>query len=416
MTGEAPSAASKRSLWRDRDFVAFCLGQGVSMMGTQFTVVALPLLATQTLHADGTGLGLVQGSVYAAYLVVPLLAGALVDRRAKRPLMIMCDSVRFLLVLSVPLLAWADMLNLALLCLIALVTGCCTVIFEVAHMAYVPALVSRDRLAEANSWTTSTEGAADLFGPAAAGLVVQATKSPPVALVVDAFSYLLSVFSLLTIRRREPEPEPAGDRTVLADIGEGLRYVAKERTIRSLAIQGFFFNGGSFAFLVAFLLHATQTQEAGAGWYGASLTAAGLGAFLGATQVPKLIERYGERRVFAVSVVGSAVLFVIVPAASGSAVTMGVMWLVGFFLANIAVSMCNVLSYTLRQRVTPDNLLGRMSASVRLVLFASIPVGSLAGGLISDSFGPRVALFSAVAIMALSIVPLRAILPACRTT
>jgi MFS family permease len=407
---EPPERKAPPSLWRDRDFTLFCLGQGVSLVGAQFTLVAVPLLAQQTLGAGGLGLGLLQASIYAAYLVVPLFAGVLVDRNRKRPLLITSDAARFLLVISVPVLVWTGGLGLPLLCVIAFAVGCFTVLFEVAHMAYVPFLVSRERLTEANSWTTAAEASADTAGPGIAGLVVQATRSPAVALLADAFSYLVSVVTLIAIRRPEPAPAPHKQRNMRADMADGLRYVAGHRTLRALALQGLAFNCGSFAFIVAFLLHATSVQEAGAGWYGAALTAAGVGALLGATQVTRLTRRFDRRRVFALSVAGSSLPFFLVPAAAGPDPLVGAVWLAAFFLANIWVGSLNVMSYTLRQTVTPDELLGRMSASIRLVLFAAIPVGSLLGGVLSDAFSPRAGLLAGVLITTLSLIPLRTIL------
>jgi MFS family permease len=400
------------SLRRDRQFTVFCAGQGISMLGTQFTVVAVPLLARQDLHADGVGLGLLQASVYVAYLVISLPAGVVGDRHRKRPLLIVADIARFLLVLAVPLLWWAGLLTMPLLYALAFAVGCFTVVFEVALMAYLPFLVTRDRLTEANSWMTAAEAAAGSAGPGLAGLVVQATRSPPVAVLGDAFSYLVSVFSLAAIRRPEPRPQPR-ERHARAEIGEGLRYVlADNRAVRGLAIQGLFFNGGTFAFLVSFLLLATSVQKAGASWYGATLTVAGVGAVVGATQVMRLTRRFGRGRVYGAAVIGSVVPFFLVPLAGGTKVFMGLVWMAGFLLANICVGIVNVMGYTLRQVTTPDAMLGRMSATIRLILYAAIPVGSLLGGVLSDAFSPRAGLAAAAAIMTLSLLPLRSVLPA----
>ncbi|MFI0480768.1 MFS transporter [Actinomadura sp. 9N215] len=391
-------------LRRDRDFMSFWLGQSISAAGTGFSLVAVPLLAVRDLGASGAGVGSLRGAVYVPYLVIPLLAGILVDRVRKRPVMIASDVARFVLMLAIPVLLWAGALTFPLLLVIAVVVGCCTVVYEVAQTAYLPLLVSRDRLTAANSWTIASEEAADLVGPGVSGLFVQAAKSAPLAVLVDACSYLVSVISLAAIRKPEPAPEPAGDGRVRADLVEGLRFVfVTSRTVRGIATQGFVFNFGSSMFIVAFLLHALDVQNAGAAWYGVAMTAGGLGALVGATTVAKLIGTLGEGRVYVLSAVASTVPFLLVPVAAGPDVAIGVLWLVALFLANIGAGVWNVMSNTWRQQATPDAMLGRMSGGIRLPLFAGIPLGSILGGLISDAFGPRAALFGCVVIMMLTL-------------
>ena len=186
-------------LWRNPDFLTFWTGETFSQVGAQITQLALPLTAVYTLKISTAGLGLLNAASFAPFLGFSLLIGVWVDRLRCRPLMIASNVGRCLLVGSIPLLALLHALHLGYLYLAALAIGVLTVLFNVAYQAYLPALVDRDNLVEANSKMQVTSSVAQIGGPGLAGLLIQ-LLSAPLALSVNAVTYLLSLGTLAGIR------------------------------------------------------------------------------------------------------------------------------------------------------------------------------------------------------------------------
>ncbi|MDX6243382.1 MAG: hypothetical protein QOE76_1105, partial [Frankiales bacterium] len=195
-----------RSLLRQRDFRLLWAGQGVSEFGSAITMVALPLAAVVTLNASPLQVGLLDAATTAAFLLVGLPAGALVDRRRRRPVLMRADLGRALLFGSIPVAAAFGVLTLAQLFVVALFGGLLRVFFDVAYQSYLPALVARDQLVQGNSTLMATEATAQVAGPGVGGALVGAIGAAA-TMTIDAVSYLVSFVSLALIRRPEPPVE-----------------------------------------------------------------------------------------------------------------------------------------------------------------------------------------------------------------
>jgi MFS family permease len=399
---------------RDRDFALFWGGQAVSLTGSVLTRVATPLLAVLTLHAGPFGLGVLEAAVWLPFLGLPLLAGAYVDRHRKRPILLGANAVRAVLVGSVPVLAWTGRLTLPVLCGIALASGVCEVFFQIAELAYVPGLVGRDRLLAANSSVEAARAGAELGGTGLAGIIVQALGAP-VAMAIDAGSYLVSTVTLAAIRRPEPPTgPPAPGRRMWHDIGEGLRYVWRSVPIRTIALQSFTFNGLWQAFNVPFVLYAIRERHIGTGWWGLVLAVSGGAALLGSLLAPRIAGRFGYGRAILANGFVMTVPMLVVPAVRGPVWVTVAAWAGALGLSGLANGVFNVLIVTLRARLTPDDLLGRVGASARLVVFAGMPIGGLGGGLIAAHLGnlPSLWLMSALSVLSgLILIPVRGIGP-----
>jgi MFS family permease len=399
-------------LWSDRDFRLFWGGQAVSLTGSVLTRVATPLLAVLTLHASPVGLGVLEAAVWLPFLGLPLLAGAYVDRHRKRPILLGANAVRVVLVGSVPVLAWTGWLTLPILCGIALASGVCEVFFQIAELAFVPGLVGRDRLLAANSSVEAARAGAELGGTGLAGVIVQALGAP-VAMAIDAGSYVVSTLSLAAIRRPEPPlGPPAPGRRVWQDIGEGLRYVWRSVPIRTIALQAFAFNGLWQAFNVPFVLYAIRERQIGTGWWGLVLAVSGGAALLGSLLAPKVAGRFGYGRAILVTGFVMATPMLLVPAVRGPVWVIVAVWAGALGLSGLANGVFNVLIVTLRARLTPDDLLGRVGASARLVVFAGMPIGGFGGGLLAAHLGNLTSLWLTSAIGVLSgliLIPVRGI-------
>src|SRR6202795_2288111 len=190
------------SLWRHREFVKFWAGSAISDVGSQGTVLAVPLIAALTLEATPWQMGLLSAAGGAPILLVGLFAGVWVDRVRRRPVMIATDLGRAALLLIIPLAAVTGALRIELLYAVLLLTGALTVLFDVANMSLLPSLVTPDRIIEGNTKLQSTAAAAQVVGPGVGGLLVS-IMTAPFALLVDALSFLVS--AAFIARARVPE-------------------------------------------------------------------------------------------------------------------------------------------------------------------------------------------------------------------
>ena len=272
MTRKKPAANQDGAggLWRQRDFLLLWGGQTVSEMGSAVTQLALPLTAVVLLAASTLEVGLLTAAATLAFAVVALPAGALVDRRPKRGVMIACDAARLLIVGSVPVAWAAGVLTLWQLYAVALTAGVCTVFFDVCYQSFLPALLEREHLMDGNGKLGATQSFAQLAGPGLGGGLVGAFGAAG-AMSADALSYAVSVVSLLGIRYREPEPpaaDAAGRRGLRAEIAEGLRFVVGDPILRKIvACTGTanLFNSMAGAIDIVFLIRVLHVRPADTG-------------------------------------------------------------------------------------------------------------------------------------------------------
>ncbi|MDQ6601536.1 MAG: MFS transporter, partial [Chloroflexota bacterium] len=264
------------ALWRHADFLKLWAGQTVSQFGSQVTVLALPLTAALTLHANAANMGFLAAASTAPFLVFGLFAGVWVDRLRRRPILILADIARFALLALIPVLALLGALTLVDLYVIAFLVGILTLFFEVAYQSFLPAVVGRAQLVDGNSKLETTRSAAQIAGPGAAGALVQLVTAP-VAIAVDAASFLVSVLFLGLIRT--PEPSPArtmARRRVWAELNEGLRAVLDDPILRAtMGSAGTVNMFGSLLFAV-FVLYALRLGI-GAGLLGVIFAVGNLG-------------------------------------------------------------------------------------------------------------------------------------------
>jgi len=392
--GAQPAAGAPAPLGRDRDFLLFWSGQAVSLTGSAVTRVALPLVAVLTLHASPLGLGVLEACVWLPFVGLPLLAGAFADRHRKRPILIGTNALRAALLGAVPVLWALDALTLPVLCVIALVSGVCEVVFMVTELAYIPSLVGRDRLLGANSGIEAARAGADLSGTGLAGLLVQAL-GPPLAVLADAVSYVVSAVTLGAIRKRETVPDRTGGTRLGSEIAEGLRYLWRCWPIRTAASVLMFVNLAWQAFAVAFVLYAIRDRGISSGWWGLVLAVSGATALMTALLAPKVAARLGYgRAIFLAGLLTNAPML-LVPAIDGPQWRLVAGWTGAMALIGLGTGVLNVLLLTLRARLTPDALLGRVGATSRQLVFAGIPVGALLGGVRVGAVGARTRLWIA---------------------
>jgi MFS family permease len=383
-------------LLANRDFVKFWVGETVSLFGTQVTTLAIPLTAVFVLDVGPEQLGFLRFAQFVSFLVFPLPFGVWVDRHRHRPVMVGANAARALLIGLVPILAFAGVLQLNLLYVIALAVGICTVLFDVCWMSYVPTVVHNpDHLVEANGKIGMSYSTAEIAGPGLAGVLVQ-ILSAPWALAIDAFSYLVSIATLLSIRTVEPPPAPKlEDRSFRREIGEGLRFVIGNRYLRVIAALGSLYNF-FFMFIEAmFVLFAVQTLGFSAGVLGLTLSAGAIGGFAGAASVGRLSKWLPVGRVYQVSVLIGFTSPVLLAAAGGPEAVAVAMVFCGLFLISFGLGIANVIAISLRQAITPKPLMARMNAAMRTLMYGLGSLGALAGGFVAAAIGLRAALWVA---------------------
>ena len=386
-----------RGLWRLSGFRRFWIGEGVSFLGNEVTELALPLTAVLVLGASATEMGVLTAAAFLPYLLFGLLAGVWVDRMRRRPILVALDLVSAAAVLTVPLAAWTGLLGIELLYVVAFVLGSTVVVFMVAYQSFVPTLVGRDAIIEANAVLEATNSVALVAGPGLGGLLVQLVGAP-FALLADGVSFLFSATLVGSIRVAEPPPLSHGERASVADeIRAGVRYVASAPALAALARGGAVHNFFSRMMEALFVLFATRRLGLDAATIGLVVAAAGPGAFVGSVLASRASRVLGlGTAVWSMqALTGIARLSVpatlLVGPLTGRSSTPAIAALVlaaGMFLLGVARTVFNVNQVSLRLSITPERMHGRMNATMRFVMWGVTPFGALAGGyLASTSLG-----------------------------
>jgi MFS family permease len=382
-------------IMRNHDFIRLWAGESISLIGNQITVFALPLAAILTLHASIFQVGLLNMSRNIP-IVCSLFAGVWLDRRRRRPILIACSLGNAILVGLVPLSAALGFLSMGLLYVVTLLMGVLSAVFDVGVLTYIPYLVGREHLAASNSRIQASTSFASVAGPGIAGLLV-GIFTAPVTLTADAVSYLCSAVGVITICRREPEPEKPGvGQTVRRSISEGLHSVYGSALLRSLLGMSGAFNFVQAGFITIFVVYAVRNLGMSPLQLGLVLGATAVGGTAGAGFANRITKIFGVGPTMLVSLGGATLcpLLLLIPRDS-SPWSLSMMCAIQF-IHGFGVLTFNVNTVTLRQVVTADRLLGRMNASYRLVLMGTAPPGAFLGGVLGQSFGLHTALLIAV--------------------
>lgn len=361
-------------------------GQTISEMGSSITLLALPLTAVVVLKATTFQVGLLTTAAYAAFALIALPAGAIVDRYVKRRTMIVCDFARMLIIGTVPVAAAAGVLSMGQLYGVAITSGICTVFFDVSYQSYLPVVVPPGQLMDGNGKLGATQSFAQVTGPGLGGGLVGAFGAAT-ALAGDAISYAVSVASLLAIRVPEKAPPMADRRSMRAEIAEGLSFVVRHPILRKIvACTGTanLFSGVQVAMEIIFLIRVLHVRPA---YTGLLIAVASVGGVIGGVLSGRLSRRIGSARIIWVSILGFGLPSLLVPLAyPGWRVAL---FPIGFAFSAFASVIYNVAQVTYRQAVCPPELLGRMNAATRWIVWGTLPLGGLIGGALGTAIGVR---------------------------
>jgi MFS family permease len=388
---------------RRRDFRVYWLGQSVSLVGSRVTFLALPLVAVVALGATPVQVGLLAAAGELPGLLFGLAAGVWADRLRRRPLLVVADLGRALLLLTVPLAWGLGVLRVEALYAVAFLAGALRLLFDVAAGAYLPGLVGPARLVDASARLSLSDSAAQLAGPGLAGGLVQLAGAPA-ALVADAASFAVSAAAVGLIRTPEPPPAPMADRRPFwAELRAGLRLVLASPLLRPLVIAGAWVGFWNNVLEAVSLLYLVRVLGLPPALLGLVFTVAGAGPLLGAIGAPRVAARLG---------VGPALIAALAVTAAADAAAPLLGWTPLAGTAPVAVAavlagaqLCfgaalvlyQVTSRSVRQSCTPDALRGRVGGTTRFLAGALGPAGSVLGGLLGQAVGLQATFFLAVA-------------------
>ncbi|MDP9848127.1 MFS transporter [Streptosporangium lutulentum] len=390
-------------LLRDFGFRQLFIATTISQLGSQVSLLALPLVAVLALDASNFQVGALTACGTIAFLLVGLPAGAWVDRMRRRNVLIFGDIGRALVLGSVPL-AWAmGALSMIQLYLVALVTGVLTVFFDVAYQSYLPHLVGREHLVEGNAKLEAVRATGQVAGPTLAGVVIQVV-SAPLAVTLNALSFAASALFVRRIHTREELPARTRDTRLRAEVMEGLRFVFGNRLLRAIALSIALYNLLSAARVAMLLVLLARELHLSAGTIGIFYSIASVGSLLGALTATKIATRIGQGPAIWVPIAIAAPFQLLIPMAQPG-------WLLwtaacAYLVISCCVVVNNVTQVSFRQRLTPEHLLGRMNATMRFLVWGTTPIGALIGGVLGQLLGPRPTLWLAAIGAAIPVLPL----------
>ncbi len=381
--------SGKRSFFINRNFGLLWSGQTISEFGSRITREGLPLAANLVLRATPVQMGLLAATGALPVLLVSLFAGVWVDRLRRRPLLIVADLARAVLLLSIPLVAVLRLLRIEQLYLVAALVGILTVLFEVANQSFLPGLVAYEQIVEANSKLRASSSLAEIGGPALAGVLVQAITAP-LAILFDALSFLVSALFAAFIRAPEAQPAPVQERQNLwREMQTGLRLLLGNPVLRAITLStgtsNFF--GGAFAALYGlFLIRELAVTPA---LYGVLVTFGGIGAFVGAFAASRFVRRIGLGRTLLGAMVLSGAASLLTPLAGGPREVTIAMLMASQLVGDFGREIYSINAVSLRQSIIPNHLLGRVNASVQFLSEGIWPLGAILAGLLSETIGMR---------------------------
>ncbi|MER6942671.1 MFS transporter [Nonomuraea sp. NPDC000554] len=388
---------------RNPDFLRFLSSHVANELGANVARVSLPLVAVLVLHASPLELGTLSALQTVAFLVIGLPAGVWVDRMRKRRVMLTSDLIRFVLLGSIPLAYALGLLSIPMMFAIALLAGTAQVFNDVADQTYTPELVSRENLGDGNAKLEFVRSGGALAGPSLGGLLVQVVGAP-CTLLATALASLGSVLFLSRIKTPDAPPGEVERSGLVKGIGEGFAFIWSDRLLRMIVATTAATNLCVSAVLALSVLFLADVVELSPGVIGVLLMSGAVGGLLGGATGSFLFKRYGTARVTFLAITLSSPFGLLLPMTQPD-------WRVAFFtIASIALSwgaiLYNVGQITYRQLVAPSHMLARVNATVRFVVYGTLTVGALLGGLVAQQIGVRQALWLFMACRLLSFLPL----------
>lgn len=390
---DSKAPESKRTgLWANSDFLKLWSGQSLSLLGSQVTIFALPLVAVVILNASPAQMGLL-GALARAPFVLFLFAGVWADRARRRPTMIWTDLGRGVLIALLPVAWFTHVLNLTWLYVVAVLVGILGVFFEVANQAFLPSLVGKEHIAEGNAKMQISTSVAQVAGPSlGAGLL--AVFSAASLIILDAVSYFVS--GIVSIMIRKPEQPPGGEGRnphVFAAMGAGIKWVLGQRLIRPMLVATTLFMLFGTGIQVQYVLYTRRTLGLSPSLIAVTLAFLGVGAVIGSVLSLRLLRRLGPGPATFWTVTLGNVVYLLIPAAFGPTWLKVIMLAAAQLIAGAAAPISMVSMGSLRMHLTPNDMQGRVVATFRGLSLGLAPLGALLSGFLAAGIGLRPTLY-----------------------
>ncbi|HEY8870518.1 MAG TPA: MFS transporter [Candidatus Limnocylindrales bacterium] len=382
---------------RHRDFLKLWSAETISQFGTQISLLAIPLIAVLAppigLGATPFEVGLLGAVEFSPFILFSLPAGAWVDRLRRRPILILGDLGRAISLASIPVAYVLNDLTIWQLYVVGFVNGTLTVFFDVAYQSYLPSLVARDQIVEGNSRLEVSRSLAQIGGPGLGGFLI-AIVTAPIAVVFDSISFIGSALFVFAIRKAEPTPDRDVDEhgqrrgSMREEVTEGLRYVLGNRYLRSIAACTAWSNLFSNMAFAIFILYLVRLLGLTPPLIGIVFAASNVGALVGAIVATPVARRLGLGRAIFAGASFGALTSLLIPLAPAGLAGLPLL-VVGGFGAWLGTIVYNVNQVSLRQAITPHQMQGRMNATMRFIVWGTIPIGELLGGYLGSTIGVR---------------------------
>ena len=376
------------TLWRNGDFLRLWTSLTITHFGGQITFLALPLTAALLLDASAFEMGVLTALEALPFALFGLLAGVMVDRAPKLPIIVWSDIARGVALLAVPLCAWLGVLSMGVLYAVGFLVSAAGVLGWPAYQVFMTERVGRGKLVEANAKIGISDSTAQLIGPGLAGALIQ-WLTAPFAILLDALSFFFSAWILRSIRSRPSDAPKMHARSVGAEIREGLATIWRNPTLRALAWSVAIWQVFRHVFFAIVVLFAVRELGFSAGHMGALWMLAGLGSLIAAGAVERINRRIGLGRALLIGLLGTGIGWLLISAAPGGGVITSVVFGLALLVLDFSGMVFFVNYLTLRQALTPDALLGRVTATMISLTIAMAPLGGLAGGWIAEHAGLR---------------------------
>jgi Na+/melibiose symporter-like transporter len=396
---DANKSTGPGRLWRHPDFLKLWAAQSVSSVGARITREGLTFAAVMSLGATPAQIGLLAAFIRGPAIVIGLTAGGVVDRRRRRPLLIGSDIGRAVVLASMPIAAWLHVLTMTQVYVVGGLVAALSVLFDIADHAYLPSLIAREQLVEGNAKLATTDALAEIGGPALYGILFQFLTAP-IAIAVNAATYVFSAAALGAIRAQEPPPPPQlaqSQVSIVQDFRAGLAAVLGDPSVRPLlliatasALFGAFFSS-------LYIIFALRQLHLSAAMLGATVAVGGVAAMFGASFAAPLIRRLGLGPVFVIGglIAGAGSLFI--PLAHGGPLVGMLMLMLAQLIGDSFGTVSEIAERSLRQSLVATHLLGRVGGVFAVAPGITGIAGAILGGWLGGAIGIRPALFIAAA-------------------
>ena len=403
------------SLWRHADFLRLWAAQAVSAFGSRITRTALPIIAVTTLDQSAGVVSLLMAMQLGPGIFVGLFSGGFIDRSRKRRILIASDLFRAAAVGSLTIAWLLGYLSIVHVMLVGAAVGAGTALFSITDNTYLPALIGRKHLAEGNAKLEATEAIAEITGPASAGWLI-AILGAPLAVVIDAFSYVWSAILLGQIRKVEPKPEdPHRPKHLGEDLRVGMRTVFRHPVVRPIVLSHMVWSISGGFFMALYTPYCLRVLGLSTSTFGVIVGLGGIGSLAGAIISRKLVKRLGLGSTLLLASITSLAFALLIPLAGTPLV--GTTFVMTFtllaahqlFADGFAVAFV-IQAVTLRQTVLPKEVLGRANAAIHVFTSGLLPVAAVIAGGLAELLGTRAAVWIGVTVGLVSpllLLPLR---------